>query len=139
MGQTYNPKMIGEKTEGHILAMMLMLDKVVLMPFGDNQRYDFVIDENGEFLRVQCKTGRVRKDAVEFDTCSSSCHRGGSKRSYNGEADFFAVYCPDNKKTYWMPVEDAPSTKVRLRVAQPKNGQTKGVRWAKDYELDVPD
>jgi len=140
MKESYNPKKVGERTEGQVLALMLMLDKVVLTPFGDNQRYDFVIEENGEFARIQCKTGRLRNGVVEFEACSSSSHRtGGGKRSYKGEADFFAVYCPDNKKTYWVPVDDVPRSHGKLRIVPPKNNQSKGVKWAKGYELNVPD
>jgi hypothetical protein len=58
-----NPKAVGEKTEAIILAELIRNDLVVLLPFGDNQRYDFVVDNHGEFIRIQCKTGRYRKDS----------------------------------------------------------------------------
>lgn len=136
----YNPKKVGEKSEGQILALMLRMGKVVLMPFGDNQRYDFVTEEAGKFTRIQCKTGRLKDGAIEFDTCSSSYHRkGGKKRSYEGEADVFGVYCPASKKCYLILVKDVPKTCGKLRIDPPKNNQVKCIRWAKDYEIDFLD
>jgi len=33
----------------------------ILLPFGDNRRYDMVVDVSGSFLRVQCKTASVHR------------------------------------------------------------------------------
>jgi PD-(D/E)XK endonuclease len=35
-----NPKMIGEISEAQVLAAFLQAGEVVLLPSGDNQRYD---------------------------------------------------------------------------------------------------
>ena len=51
-----NTKAIGEVSEAAILAEFLKAGFPVLLPFGDNQRYDMVIEVSGRFLRVQCKT-----------------------------------------------------------------------------------
>jgi hypothetical protein len=130
-----NPKAIGERSEGQIIARLLHAGKTVLKPYGDNQRYDLVLDEGDTFVRVQCKTGRLRKGAVEFATCSSYAHRGHGGRDYRGQADVFAVYCPDNEKTYLVPVEAVGVSKCRLRVETSRNGQRDGVRSAVDYEV----
>jgi len=131
----YNPKKIGEKTEAKIISCLIDNDKVVLLPFGDNQRYDLVIDEDGVFQRIQCKTGRLKNGAISFQTCSSSYHRNGKKHSYRGEIDYFGVYCPENRKCYLVPVEDVGTTLAKLRVAPPANGQEKNINWASDYEM----
>ncbi len=54
-----NTKQIGEITEACILAILLKAGYVVLTPFGDNQRYDLVIERDGVFQRVQCKSSSV--------------------------------------------------------------------------------
>jgi PD-(D/E)XK endonuclease len=38
----------------------------VLLPFGENTRYDLVVDDGAELRRVQCKTGRLYKGAIRF-------------------------------------------------------------------------
>lgn len=49
-------KQIGDISEAMVAAVLLRSGRVILKPIGDNQRYDLVIDNNGKFLRVQCKT-----------------------------------------------------------------------------------
>lgn len=107
-----------------------------MTPFGVNQRYDLVLDLGTRFLRVQCKTGRLRNGAVHFSAQSVRSNTKGSvRRPYHGEIDPFAVYCPETGRIYAVPVEDATATFGTLRVDPPANGQAKGVRWAADYEL----
>lgn len=130
-----NPKLLGEKSEARIIAALLHHDLRVLKPFGDSQRYDLVIDHDGRFVRVQCKTGRIIRGAIEFPTCSSYRHRGLGVKDYRGQADLFAVYCPDNGTTYLVPVDAVGVSKCRLRVEASRNGQSDGVRPAVDYEV----
>jgi hypothetical protein len=130
-----NPKLVGEKSEACIILALLRHDWPVLKPFGDSQRYDLVTERNGQFLRIQCKTGRLVDGAVSFPTCSSYRHRGLGTKDYRGQADLFAVYCPDNEKTYIVPVDDVGTRTCRLRVLPSKNGQRDGVRPAQGYEL----
>jgi len=46
-----NTKAIGEISEAIVLAEFLKMGFPVLLPFGDNQRYDMVIEAGGRFLR----------------------------------------------------------------------------------------
>ena len=132
-----NPKLVGERSEASIILALLRHDVPVLKPFGDSQRYDLVIERGGQFLRVQCKTGRLVNGAVMFPTCSSYRHRGLGSKNYRGQADLFAVYCPDNEKTYLVPVDTAGIRSCRLRVDVSRNGQREGVRPAIDYEVGM--
>ncbi len=59
-GPRQNNKTIGELSEAIIIAKLIEVGYSVLTPFGDNRRYDLVIeDADGQFWRVQCKTGWV--------------------------------------------------------------------------------
>ncbi len=86
-----NSKGIGEKTEAKIISCLVLKEKVVLIPFGDNQRYDIVIeDDDGTFKRIQCKTGRLKNGAIKFPTCSSSYHRTVKKSRIVGRLNILA-------------------------------------------------
>ena len=130
-----SPKETGDKSEAVILARLLLAGKVVLQPFGDNQRYDLVVDENGTFIRIQCKTGHLTRGAISFKTCSTHFHRGKGWSDYRGEADLFGVYVPNLGKVYLIPVGEVPKQVAHLRLEPPKNGQLKGVRMASKYEF----
>ena len=127
-----------------VLARLLEAYPLVLIPFGENQRYDLLIDDNGDFIRVQCKTGRLRNGAVRFNTCSFTYHHPANQGSrpyqhhYRGAADLFGVYCRDTGGVYLVPVEEVGVRHGSLRVTSPRNSQSKKVRWAKDFELRSP-
>jgi hypothetical protein len=127
---------VGLRTEAVITSEPLRRGVRVLTPCGFNHRYDLVLDLDGEFVRVQCKTGRLRRGAVHFNSESVRSNSSTAiRRPYDGEADGFLVHCPDTDEIYAVPVADAPKRSVTLRVDPTANSQTKGVRWASDYVL----
>src|SRR5262245_58170338 len=91
--------MLGLKAAGYVLSM----------PFGENTRYDLVIDDGAHLARVQCKTGRLRRGAIEFPVTSTYGHHRNpatARRPYIGEVDYFAVYCPETAAVYLVPIGD---------------------------------
>ena len=131
-----HPVDVGTRSEAAILAELVRRGYSVLLPFGVNQRYDLVLDLHGQFVRVQCKTGRLRRGSVQFSTRSTRTNRQKvESRSYDGEAEFFLVYCPANEQIYAVPVDGAPRGEMYLRVEPSRNGQASGVNLASEYEL----
>jgi hypothetical protein len=133
-----NTTNVGNISTAQVMAALIRMGKFVLLPFGEGRRYDLVVEEDdGRFVRVQCKTGRIWRGAIWF-AASSVDSRSGDKvirKGYAGEADWFGVYCPANGKSYLVPVADVPSNGAALRLEPPRNGQQKHIRWAKDYEI----
>jgi hypothetical protein len=134
-----HPKEIGDRSA---LAAMLGLKTAgyaLLVPFGENTRYDLVIDNGERLARVQCKTGRLRDGAVEFAVSSTYGHHQNpatARRSYSGQIDYFVVYSPETAGVYLVPIEDVPTRAIaRLRVVPPRNGQTRRIRPAANYEI----
>lgn len=126
-----NSKAVGEVSEAVILAHLVKQGYTVLTPFGNNRRYDLVIDHGDHFERVQVKTGRLRNGCVMFNT--SSINGFTKKRtSYSGQADTFMVYCPENERIYKVPVEVAKEGQQSLRVDTAKVNMST-IKWAKDY------
>lgn len=130
----YDPKGVGEKSEAQVLAAFLRSDKVVLLPYGDNQRYDLVVEEDGQFIRIQCKTAFLRDGSFSFCTCSNNWNTK-KKRGYEGEIDLFAVYLRERDEVYLLPVHKVPKTECYLRLTPPKNGQVVRTRNASDYKF----
>lgn len=128
-----NPSTVGNVTEGRVLAALLQLGKRVLIPFGDGARYDLAYDESGSLIRVQCKTGRLKSGSVIFNTCSN--HRDGMRINYGEDADWFGVFCSATDKVYLVPVKLTGTSSCSLRVDPTRNGQSKNVLWAKDFEV----
>lgn len=117
-----------------MLAKLLDHNYVVAVPFG-SQRYDFIVDDGKNLQKIQAKTGRIVRGAVKFNTCSTN---GSSQKakSYHGEIDAFVVYVPETEDFYWVPIAELPNkSQAMLRVAQAKNGQSSGVRFAEKYKF----
>jgi hypothetical protein len=140
-----NHKAVGERSEAIIMGKLSESGYTVLKPMSDNLRYDLLIeDDEGKFWRIQCKTGWLENDGdyIEFKTASTYYHtRAGrtdhGRKDYNGQIDYFAVYSPDTKKVYLVPIDHVKTmTSAMLRLVPTKNKQEKNIRWAKDYELE---
>lgn len=129
-----NSTLVGNRTEGFVLAALLSAGHSVLTPFGGGLRYDLAIDTGDGIKRIQCKTARMRDGALFFKTASWQ-RDTKEKTTYQGSADLFGVYCPSNSKCYLVPVSDVGVNEASLRLSESKNNQKKGVRWAKDYEI----
>ena len=127
-----NSHRVGDIAEAHVLAALSERYQAVLIPFGNGQRYDFVVDTGESFLKVQVKNGRLRKGCVVFNSRSvSSQYNAG----YEGQIDFFAVWCPETKKVYMIPIEKVTSQKPYLRVDPLKTNRTQGIVYASSYEV----
>ena len=132
-----NSKQKGNITELECMLAFIKLGYNVLTPYGDCERYDFVVDVNGKFIRVQVKTSRTNNDGASFSFSGRSCNRKDGKIIHhyytNEEIDYFATIF--DGKCYLIPVEECGADK-KLRILSAKNGQVRGITWAKDYELE---
>ena len=132
-----NSKYVGNITELETMLAFIKLGYNVLTPYGDCERYDFVVDINGTFFKIQCKTSKSVNDGAAFKFSGRSTHKSGGKIIHHTytkeEIDYFVTFY--NEKCYLIPVEECGADKI-LRILPTKNEQTRGVSWAKDYELE---
>ncbi|RTL07672.1 hypothetical protein EKK58_00525 [Candidatus Dependentiae bacterium] len=132
-----NTKQTGDISEAAVAAEFLKAGLTVLTPWGDRHRYDLVVEEEGVFLRIQVKTGRVKNGAIIFGSVSISTQDGELvHRPYTGQIEYFAVYCRETDKVYIIPVGLCGAHGFALRLHPPKNKQVKGVHLAKDFEFN---
>ena len=132
-----NSKAIGEISEAAVALAFLKKGYSISKPFGDNQRYDLLVDDGIKIHRVQIKTGNYLKDTIAFNCCSTAPRGDREIRNYINQIEWFAIYCHQLDKVYIVPVEDANKSTMVLRLTPTKNGQTTGVKFAKDYEISL--
>jgi hypothetical protein len=132
-----HPVDVGDRSEVAILAAFYERGFLIWRPWSVNSRADMILEVGDRFLRIQCKTGRLRNGAITFRPQSVRCNtRQILTRNYIGEVDYFAVYCPETRGVYIVPCDDKTRSQVSLRVRPAANHQSKGIRWAADYALD---
>ena len=131
-----NSKATGDETEARILHELISYGYSVSLPFGDNDKYDLVIDDAGDLYRIQCKTGWTTKTGTMRFNTHSQTTRGGSyhESTYEDEIDAFVVRYPVNETLYWIDIEQATSQKMDLRYSSAIDHPA--INWAVDFEFD---
>lgn len=128
---------IGEITEQQVATEFLKLGYQVCKPLVSDSRYDFIVDINNHLLKIQVKTCTLKEDSyLEFATSTSHTNTKGTiNKSYTSdEVDYFATYY--NNQCFLIPFDVCGNRAQRLRLVPTKNGQTKGITFAKDYHLE---
>ncbi|MGW1001767.1 group I intron-associated PD-(D/E)XK endonuclease [Streptomyces sp. NPDC002520] len=136
MEKKLSPKARGELTEAIVLAKLIEYGYSVSMPFGDNRRYDMIVDDGRQLHRVQVKTARNGRNAgtIEFNTVSTH-PLSGKKTRYDGQIEAFIAYHPKSHAFFWVPVVDCQGNYLAFRTAPAKNNQVYGTRLAELYRL----
>jgi hypothetical protein len=89
-GVKRNTKRVGDIAELAVMSALLRRGFRVAIPFGEDNRYDLIIDDGVALSRVQVKSGRLRNGAIIFNCYSSHTHRVGvSCRGYEGEVEYW--------------------------------------------------
>lgn len=126
-----NHKVKGEISEACILARLTKLGIPVSLPWGDNQRYDMIIEINGKLLKAQCKSSRIVGNYIEFNAYSTH-PKTGKHTSYFGQVDVLLVYNDALDKVYLLYLDDLKDQlAIKLQVIE---DATK-VRKASTYEI----
>ena len=122
-------------TEATAINSLIASGFSVSIPFGDNDKYDLIIDNEGELYRIQCKTAwETRKGTLRFNTHSQTTREGEYHEStYEGEIDAFLVRYPDTETLYWIHVENATSQKMELRYESEIDHPS--INWAEQFEF----
>jgi len=103
----------------------------ILFPYGENSRYDLVIERNGIFKRIQVKYSTPKNGVLRINCRSSN---NWSVLPYTADQiDLYAVYDPIHREVFFIPVEETNKNLLNLRIENSKNGQRVGLRFAKDY------
>jgi hypothetical protein len=102
----------GDITEFAVQLAFMKLGFSVLVPVGDKNRYDLVIETSEGFKKIQCKTAFPHKECpgvFRFNTCSVSAYSPQNYKvtNYVGQADYFAIYLPHCDTVVLMKPEEA--------------------------------
>lgn len=129
---------VGKITELAVAQAFLQRGYQVSQPLVADSRYDFIVDIKGKLLKIQVKTGTVKDNGAYIEFATSTSHtntKGTINQSYKqGEIDYFATML--GTQCYVIPIERCGSRAQRLRLLPTKNGQTKGIMFATEFEID---
>lgn len=128
-------KNIGNIGEAKILFELIHRGINVLLPFGDNCRYDLVADINNKLYRIQVKTiERINNGVITIQCFSANYHNNKKKKNIytHDEIEWLVCYCIENDTSYIL-TEFKGSKTFALRIEPPKNNNKKRINFAEDY------
>ena len=127
-------KQKGNVGEAKCLAKMIELGVPVSLPFGDNERYDMIIEHNGHLEKIQVKYSSVQYNdgSTCFKLCSSTNHTTNKHyTTYENDIDAFLLYNVKSDEVYYLPIDMVKNKKsITVRISSSKNGQIKNCIFA---------
>lgn len=127
-------KQKGDIAEAFITFLLKQNGFNVLIPWGEDGRYDIVAEKNGIFKRIQVKYVTPKNGVLEVAIRSSN--------NFNiihyspNDLDIIAAYNPENNKAYFIPINTIKNRRVcKLRLRPTKNKQKKKIVLASKYEF----
>lgn len=127
----------GAQTELECITYLHGLGYDISIPWGDNARYDFVLDVQNKLYKIQCKTSSKQEEGVYKFQCRSTYvnSQGNRSASYTADdVDFFCTFIEG--KCYLIPLTETSKREKVMRFVPPKNNQTKGITFAQEYLAD---
>jgi hypothetical protein len=106
----------GELTELKFMCLAYEMGFIVSKPFGDNAKYDFLIDDKVSIKRIQVKSTQ-RKDHSKNNYCynCSVAHGSLSKTYYTkDDIDAFVIYVIPEDAWYFIPIESVTGKTIKL-------------------------
>jgi hypothetical protein len=98
------PKRVGEGFEAAFVTKAASLGLGVAEPWGDSERYDFILDNEKPFLRVQVKATQGR-NYRSYVVNSHHSERRHSKPYTKKDIDFLVAYAAPLQRWHLVPVE----------------------------------
>ena len=127
-------KELSSKEKGNLTELQCITEFIkngitVSIPYGNNARYDFIADMDGQLFKIQVKTPRKsesddNKFMIECETSHVVSKKTVHKKYTSNEVDFFATFYKDN--CYLIPFQECSRSKT-LRFVAPGNGQTQNI------------
>lgn len=135
----------GSRTEAKVTSELIDRGLSVSLPVFGNQRYDLVMDRDGDLERVQVKTAyeHASKDDIVVIEFASMVYGsdGTPQRTYytSDEIDSYIGYVPHRDVLRYVLFEETPKTQMNFsfKDRQAYNpGNRKTVNFASEYLLD---
>jgi len=118
---------------GELIAAQELLRRGwhVAFPYGENLKYDLIIEKDGDIKRAQVKTV-MPKNGVLHINCRSS--NNWSVVHYD-KNDFEVLIAVDlnTSKVYFIPSKKIGRNLINIRIEPTKNFQKKGINLAQSF------
>ena len=131
-----HPKRLGERAEAMFLHRALSRGLAIAKPWGDSERYDFILDTGEKLWRVQVKSSSYQPDVrrgYHFKAYTRSCK--ACKAYTPNQIEIIAAYVVPEDIWYIIPLAALASfLTFTIHTDAQAHAQTAGRRRAVDFE-----
>lgn len=127
-------KQIANESELRFASEFVRAGWSVYLPYGEDGPVDLLIFKKGKFKKVQIKASKPNKGVI---VCKLRSTNNWQDRKYSKEdVDYLGLYDYINKSGYLVPIDDFEGmSQISFRLKPPKNNQSKGIRYSKEFEF----
>lgn len=122
-------------TELKVITKLIEYGEVSI-PYGNNARYDCILDHNGKLLKIQIKTAKRvdnNRFIIPFQNSITTKNISKKKRYTPEEIDYIATVIED--KVYLFPLIKS-MTCMTISFKYPNNGMKSTIHLAEQYEIN---
>lgn len=134
-----NSKAKGNIGEIKVASEFIKYGCIVSFPFGDNARYNLIVDTGDELWKVQVKYSDSKPEYNSWRcVCVSSTNHTTNKKltNYKNDVDVMAFYIPDIDTCVMFKIDEiGDKTNIFVRVEPPTNNQS-NVTYVQDHTFD---
>jgi hypothetical protein len=131
------------KTKGDLAELKVAADLLergyrIAIPFGEDCNFDLILCRGDQLERVQVKHAESDGVVIHVKCYSDSLTNGRVRQTKHytpAMIDWLAVYDATSKRCCYIPAEELGEGRsgIHLRLAETRNGQRRGIRFADDY------
>ena len=109
-------KQQGDTAELKFMLLNQELGYTISKPFGDNAKYDLIVDIGTELQRIQVKSTRRKETSSGMDCYNCLvCSGSDSKQQYSyKDVDFIAIYVIPENSWYKIPIIEIKGKSIKL-------------------------
>lgn len=135
----FNEKQIaGITTELIVAQKFIELGYIVSIPYGNNSRYDMIVDTDKNRYRVQVKHASLNDNgSYTIQTCNSVATMSKRERKYYTKEDIDFIVSIIQNQLVVIPVEIIEKTASKIfRTELPKYGSKSNCNLIQDYTIE---
>lgn len=127
-------KQQGEWVEMQFMARAAANGFTVAKPWGDSARYDFAVERDGKFRRVQVKS-TASHDGKSY-VCNTvwSAPNGKTRKYARKDVDFFAIFVIPDEAWYIIPMARLRRTRSQFYL-NPQNPRNRYFEFLEAWHL----
>lgn len=127
-------KDLGQLAEALFQYEAICKNLIISKPFGDNSKYDFIVDNSKTLFKVQVKSTCTKRDNGGYQIKASYGSKTAKTKYTKEDIDILAVLVTDLKIWYFVPVKELSSPVIDV-FPERKNSKGKYEKFKDNWNI----